>query len=146
MIWRLPHPLPPPLPSVSSTGGNTQEDWEKKTACCWVTVEGIEWFTDRGLGVLAVVWFGSSPSTPSLPVSKLDWQHTGRLRKRDSLLTGEGDGGGEGAKSYDGEKARSSIMNMHPILSGLLRVSPLHSLIFDFNNVTFTTKLDGEWH
>jgi hypothetical protein len=46
------------------------------------------------------------PPPPSSPVSKPDRQHTGRLRKRDNLLTGEGGGG---AKSYDGEKAWSSI-------------------------------------
>jgi hypothetical protein len=50
------------------------------------------------------------------PVSKLDQRHTGRLRKRDNLLTGEGVGGG-GAKSYDGgEKAWYSInLSRHQI-------------------------------
>jgi hypothetical protein len=45
--------------------------------------------------------FLDSAAHPPLPssVSKLDWRHTGRLRKRDNLLTGEG--GGRGAKSYD---------------------------------------------
>ncbi len=40
---------------------------------------------------LAILWFGSSttPPPPS-PVSKLDRRHTGRPRKRDNLLTGEG--------------------------------------------------------
>jgi hypothetical protein len=43
--------------------------------------------------------------------SKLDEQHTERLRKRDNLLRGEGDGRErEGAKSYEGEKASSSII------------------------------------
>jgi hypothetical protein len=41
------------------------------------------------------------PLAPS-PVSKLNRLHTGRLRKRDNLLTGEG-GGGEG----DGRGAKS---------------------------------------
>jgi hypothetical protein len=49
--------------------------------------------------LLAVVWFGSS-STPSL-VNKLDRQHSGRLRKRDDLLTGGG--GEEGAVEGEGE-------------------------------------------
>jgi hypothetical protein len=37
------------------------------------------------------------PSTPPpSPVSKLDWRHTGRLRKRDNtLLPGEGEGAGK---------------------------------------------------
>jgi hypothetical protein len=30
-----------------------------------------------------------------LPVSKFDWRHTGRRRKRDNLLTGDGDVGQE---------------------------------------------------
>ncbi len=60
-----------------------------------------------------------APSPPPAPsrVSKLDRRHTGRLRKRDNLLTEEGrkgggggaksyeKGGGGGAKSYDVEKA-----------------------------------------
>jgi hypothetical protein len=33
----------------------------------------------------------------------------GRLRKRDNLLTGEWGRGGGGAKTYDGEKACSSM-------------------------------------
>jgi hypothetical protein len=49
------------------------------------------------------------------PVSKLDQKHTGRLRKRDNLLKGEGGGDRRGAKSYDGEKAWSSIN--HSVLS-----------------------------
>jgi hypothetical protein len=49
----------------------------------------------RGPGLLAVVWFGSLPTlSPPYPVSRLDRRrHTGRLRKRDNLLTGEGEGG-----------------------------------------------------
>jgi hypothetical protein len=51
----------------------------------------------------------------SLPFSqsKLDRRHTGRLRKRDNKLTGDGGGGGD--KSYVAEKAWSSIN--HSILS-----------------------------
>ncbi len=33
--------------------------------------------------------FSPSHDLPPPPVSKLDWRHTGRMRKRDSLLTGE---------------------------------------------------------
>ena len=43
------------------------------------------------------------------PSPKFDRRHKGRLRKRNNLLTGEVVGGGEGAKSYDDEKAYSSI-------------------------------------
>jgi hypothetical protein len=56
------------------------------------------------------------PQTPS-PDSELDRQHTGRLRKRGSLLTGEEEaGGGCGAESYDGKKAWPSIN--YSIVSG----------------------------
>jgi hypothetical protein len=45
------------------------------------------------------------PASPPPLDPKLDRRHTGRLRKRDNLLTGERGG----TKSYDGEKAWSSI-------------------------------------
>jgi hypothetical protein len=51
----------------------------------------------RGPAFLAVVQFGFSP------ISKVDRQKTGRLRKRDNSLMGEGGGGGGGAKSYYGK-------------------------------------------
>jgi hypothetical protein len=51
------------------------------------------------------------------PVSKLDGRHTGRMRKRDNLLTGETVRDGGGAKLNDGEKARSSLN--HSIISEL---------------------------
>ncbi len=70
--------------------------------------ESIEWFIENQ---------PFSPSydlAPSLllllfPVSKPDRRHTGRLRYRDNLLTGEGEWGRGGAKSYDSKKAWSSI-------------------------------------
>jgi hypothetical protein len=43
----------------------------------------------RGPGFLVVVSSGSSPPPPTSSVNKFDWRHTGRLRKRDNLLTGE---------------------------------------------------------
>ncbi len=46
---------------------------------------------------------------PPFPVSRFDRRHTGRLRKKDDLLTGEEGGGGGGAKSFDGEKAWSFL-------------------------------------
>jgi len=49
------------------------------------------------------------PPSPPSPVSKLGQRHTGRLRKRDNLLTVKGARGGGGAKSYDGEKASSVL-------------------------------------
>ncbi len=56
------------------------------------------WMICKGPGFLTVVWFGSNPA-----VSKLDQRHTRRLRKRANLR------GGDGAKSYNCEKAWSSI-------------------------------------
>jgi hypothetical protein len=70
---------------------------------CWEDLsfilfpESIEYFIDGQ---------ALSPSydlAPPSPISKLDRRHTGRLRKRDNLLTWGG--GGRGAKSYDCEKA-----------------------------------------
>jgi hypothetical protein len=50
--------------------------------------------TYRRLGFLAVIRFcySSSPTPPPSLDSKHDRRHTGRLRKRDKMLTGEGGG------------------------------------------------------
>ncbi len=71
----------------------------------------------RGPGFLAVVWFGSSPTLPH-PVSKLSLFLSHPVCRLSNLLTGEGGGGGEGARLYVGEKAWSSIN--HSIISVLL--------------------------
>jgi hypothetical protein len=43
-----------------------------------------------------MIWLLPQPAPPSpSPGSKLDRRHTGRLRKRDNLQTGEGEGMGE---------------------------------------------------
>ncbi len=64
-----------------------------------------------------MICFSTTPPPP-LPVSKLDRRHTGRLRKRDNLLTGERRKGvGEEPNTCDHKKAWSSIN--HSILSGL---------------------------
>ena len=48
------------------------------------------------------------PPPPSSPVSKLDRRHTGRLKKRDNILTGQGwKEVGRGAESYELKKAWS---------------------------------------
>ncbi len=64
----------------------------------------------RGPGFLAAVWFCSFPPPPPLLPSVCPAPQTRRLRKRDNLLTGEGGDGGLGAKSYDGEKAWTSLI------------------------------------
>ncbi len=58
----------------------------------------------RRQAFLAILWFGSSSHPPHPPFSKIDRRHTGRLKKRDNFLTGEGEGVEGGAKSYDGKK------------------------------------------
>jgi hypothetical protein len=50
----------------------------------------------RGPGFLAAVWFLAPPSSP---VRLLFRRDTGRLRKIDNFLKGEGEGGGRGAES-----------------------------------------------
>jgi hypothetical protein len=53
----------------------------------------------RGPSYLVVMRFGSSPThplPPLSPVSKFDRRHTGRLRKRGSLMAGEGEWAGDG--------------------------------------------------
>ena len=91
--------------------------------------ENIEWLLeDLALSISLFIWFGSSPPPP---VSKLERWHTGRLRKRDNLLTGEGEGGKEWAKSYDGEEAWSSIS--YSMLSGR-NWRPLCSIVLYMNN------------
>jgi hypothetical protein len=69
------------------------------------------------------IWFFPHPlPLPLSPhVSNPDRRNTGRLRKRDNLLTGEG--GGEEQISYHGEKACSSIN--HSILSGMYIIQDL---------------------
>ncbi len=71
---------------------------------CLITTSSLPisreyWMIHRGPGFLTVVWFGSTPaSSPPSPVRKFDRRHTGRLRKRDSLLLGGGAGSGRGAE------------------------------------------------
>jgi hypothetical protein len=77
--------------------------------CCSVYGCKLKALTDfyRAPSFLAVLQFGSIHAYPLPPhhVSKLDRRLEGDLRKRDKLLTGEGEGGGRGAKSYDRKKA-----------------------------------------
>ncbi len=55
--------------------------------------ENTEWFIEDQAFCRRVTWLLSHP-----PASKLDWQNIERLRKRENLLTWEGEGVGE-AKS-----------------------------------------------
>ncbi len=69
----------------------------------------------RGPGFFADARFGSSPTPSSTsPVRKLDRGQTGRLKKRDSLLTGGG-GGERRAELYHRKKPQS--FTNHSILS-----------------------------
>ncbi len=83
----------------------------KGVGCFWEY-----WMILRGPGILAVAWFGSSPTPSPLPVCELDRWHTGRLRKKEGQLAdGRGGGVGWGAKSYYSKKAWPSIN--HSIIS-----------------------------
>jgi hypothetical protein len=65
-----------------------------------------------------MIWLLAHP-LPRFPLVLDPVTHTkGRLGKRDNLLTGGGEGGGLGVKSYNCKKAQSSIN--HSILSGII--------------------------
>ncbi len=85
-------------------------------------------FQRTRLSRLHRIWLLPHLLPPSSPVSKLDRRHTGRLRKRDNFLTGEWGTGG-GAKSYEGEKAWSSI-NICWISTKNVRMSALQQSHF----------------
>ena len=91
--------------------------------------ENIEyWMIYWGPGFLAVVWFDSSPtSLPPSPVRNLSLFLSLLMCRRWSLLTGGGGRSEGGAKSYDREKAWSSIY--YPILSG----KNVHHSFLDLN-------------
>jgi hypothetical protein len=64
-----------------------------------------------------LIWLHPHP-LPHSPVRKLSLYLSLPVSHRSSLLTGEeGEGGGGGAKSYDGEKVWSSVN--HSMLSGI---------------------------
>ncbi len=73
----------------------------KKTLLKHFSIE--HWMIYRAPSLFAVVWFGSLPTSYPSFDRKLDRRHTGRLEKRNNLLTGV-----EGAESYDRKKAWSS--------------------------------------
>ncbi len=67
---------------------------------------------NRVPGLLAVVCFGSSTPPPRLSRQQVfSLSQSSCLSPVELILTGEGGRGGVGAKSYDDEKALSSIKN-----------------------------------
>ncbi len=79
------------------------------------------WIIYKRPGFLAFVRFGSSstPFRPPLPsVSCLSFFLSLPVCCRSTLLTGEGGGGGQGAKSYDREKAWGFSLS-HSMVSGV---------------------------
>ncbi len=64
---------------------------ERRSSIYWSIPDFREyWMIYGGQGFLVVVLCGSKPIPSLAPVSKLDRRHTGRLRKSDNLLMGEG--------------------------------------------------------
>jgi hypothetical protein len=61
-----------------------------------------------------MIWLLPLP-LPLSPVSKLDRQHTGRLRKRDNLLMGEEEGKGGVGEELNHTTARNPgpLQNIH---------------------------------
>ncbi len=96
---------------------------------------GEYWMLHIGPGILAIVWFCSS-SSPTLPypspVSKLVQRHTGRLRKRDNLLTSDGGGG-----------ARSRIIRAQESL--FLYIFIQYSPLLMYKNPGCLCRYETEW-
>jgi hypothetical protein len=88
-----------------------------------------------------MIWLLPHSSLPS-PISKLERRHIGkRRRKRDNLLTGEGGGDGEGAKSYDGEEAWFSII-IQCSLAALLKVLIFERIVQSWARATVYLELN----
>ncbi len=91
---------------------------------------GIEWFIGNQ-AFSPSVWFMIqllAHTIPTSPVSKLSLFLSLPVCRRSRLLTAEAEGGGQGAKSYDGEKAWSSTILNHSILSDTMAY-PLVKLV-----------------
>ncbi len=86
------------------------------------------WMIYRRPGFIAVYdFFDPHPTTlPPAPVSKLERRHTGSLRKRDNLLTGEG-GRGWGRSQIIRQRESLVLYKSFNILCPLLSLPPLPS-------------------
>jgi hypothetical protein len=66
--------------------------------------------------------FGSSPTpSPPSPVSKLDRRKNRKTEKERQLVAGREEGGGGGAKSYDGVEAWTSINLSYSLVVDFLK-------------------------
>ncbi len=81
----------------------------------------------RGLNVLVVLWFGSTPA-PFLPSPLIKQDR--RLTDRERETIAGGGGGGRGAESYDRKKAWSSTN---------------HSILFGPNSFCEVLKFNTSW-
>jgi hypothetical protein len=89
-------------------------DWRRML---YVSQRVLDDFAKTRLSRRRIIWLLSHPLPHSAFDSRLDRRQIARLKKRDNLLTRGGRRRPRGgAKSYDGEKAWSSIN--HSILSG----------------------------
>jgi hypothetical protein len=83
MIWLHAHPLLPPLPSVSSTGG-TQEDWERETTpCCLERERGRarRWIIRPQESLVLCKSFNTLCSSPNMHAGRITAVQNSRHRE-----------------------------------------------------------------
>jgi hypothetical protein len=111
---------------------------------CWIKYKvyryktGLNDLQRNGLTRCRMIWL-LPHQPPPYPISKLDRRHTGRLRKRDNLLTGEGGGGGGG---------RAQVRRRRESLVLYISFKPLWSVLWlqgsRMGNVLHSKKADGK--
>ncbi len=101
----------------------------------WIIYKGSDFF------LLFCIIFWLLPSRLPPPVSKLDRRHTGRLRKRESSLTVEGEGGWGRSQIIHGEKAWFSVNHLIPygIISYLMHVCKRQDYLYINHKATYFT-------
>ncbi len=95
-----------------------------------VILHNIEWFIEGQAFSWSYDLVPRPPPPPSCPVSKLDRRHTGKLKKRDNLLTGEG---GEGVGEEPNHRPQESLVLYNPF-NTLCKHAPVLLLLL-FNKI-----------
>ncbi len=97
---------PIPLPyCISAQTTAIREYIGRGLQFCAVVSESIEWFTVRRNGFLAACGLARTTSPPPSPVMTGNTQEDNEKKETAWQLADGKEGGGGGAKSYDGEKA-----------------------------------------